>query len=81
VRNRSGQDPLNYPIKLNNKIAALAGVIESADAKPTNSHEVFTLPGEQAQTEAERGPHRTAAGPEPELSVRAWRRSCPARPR
>jgi hypothetical protein len=42
VRNRSGQDPLNYPIKLNNKIAALAGVIESADAKPTNqSIEVF----------------------------------------
>ncbi|MEY4095648.1 MAG: hypothetical protein RLZZ53_2847, partial [Acidobacteriota bacterium] len=42
VRNRSGQDPLNYPIKLNNKIAALAGVIESADAKPTDqSVEVF----------------------------------------
>jgi photosystem II stability/assembly factor-like uncharacterized protein len=43
VRNRSGQDPLNYPIKLNNKIAALAGVIESADNKPTTqSVEVFT---------------------------------------
>jgi hypothetical protein len=42
VRNRSGQDPLNYPIKLNNKIAALSGVIESADNKPTNqSVEVF----------------------------------------
>jgi len=42
VRNRSGQDPLNYPIKLNNKIAALAGVIESADNKPTDqSVEVF----------------------------------------
>jgi hypothetical protein len=36
VRNRSGQDPLNFPIKLNNKIAHLAGVIESADAKPTD---------------------------------------------
>ncbi len=36
VRNRSGQDPLNYPIRLNNKIAALAGVIESADNKPTD---------------------------------------------
>jgi photosystem II stability/assembly factor-like uncharacterized protein len=42
VKNRSGQDPLNYPIKLNNKIAALAGVIESADNKPTDqSIEVF----------------------------------------
>jgi predicted nucleic acid-binding Zn-ribbon protein len=42
VRNRSGQDPLNYPIKLNNKIAALSGVIESADHRPTHqSVEVF----------------------------------------
>jgi hypothetical protein len=36
VKNRSGQDPLNYPIKLNNKIAALQGVVESADNKPTD---------------------------------------------
>jgi photosystem II stability/assembly factor-like uncharacterized protein len=44
VRNRSGQDPLNYPIKLNNKIAALAGVVGSAEARPTKqSYEVFTL--------------------------------------
>jgi photosystem II stability/assembly factor-like uncharacterized protein len=42
VRNRSGQDPLNYPIKLNNKIAALMGVIESADHRPTDqTYEVF----------------------------------------
>jgi len=42
VRNRSSQDPLNYPIKLNNKIAALAGVVESADSKPTDqSYTVF----------------------------------------
>jgi hypothetical protein len=42
VRNRSSQDPLNYPIKLNNKIAALSGVIESSDNKPTDqTYEVF----------------------------------------
>jgi photosystem II stability/assembly factor-like uncharacterized protein len=42
VKNQSSQDPLNYPIKLNNKVAALAGVIESADYKPTDqSYEVF----------------------------------------
>jgi hypothetical protein len=42
VRNRSNQDPLNYPIKLNNKIAALAGVVASADARPTDqSLQVF----------------------------------------
>jgi len=33
---RSGQDPLNFPIRLNNKIAALQGVVESADNKPTD---------------------------------------------
>jgi photosystem II stability/assembly factor-like uncharacterized protein len=36
VKNHTFEDPLNYPIKLNNKIAALAGVIESADSKPTD---------------------------------------------
>ncbi|MEJ7759811.1 MAG: glycosyl hydrolase [Gemmatimonadaceae bacterium] len=42
VRNQSGQDPLNYPIRLNNKIAALAGVASSSDARPTDQTlEVF----------------------------------------
>src|SRR5437762_2145931 len=35
VKLQSSQDPLNYPIKLNNKIAALQGVVESAETKPT----------------------------------------------
>jgi hypothetical protein len=44
VRNRSGQDPLNFPIKLNNKIAALGSSIEHGDGKPTaSSYEVFKL--------------------------------------
>jgi photosystem II stability/assembly factor-like uncharacterized protein len=43
VKNQSSQDPLNYPIKLNNKIAALAGVVGGVDAKPTSqSYTVFT---------------------------------------
>ncbi|HZS44163.1 MAG TPA: glycosyl hydrolase [Blastocatellia bacterium] len=42
VKNRSGQDPLNFPIKLNNLIAALERVVESADAPPTDqSYVVF----------------------------------------
>ena len=42
VQNQSSQDPLNFPIKLNNKIAALMGVIESADNRPTQqTYEVF----------------------------------------
>ncbi len=35
TKNRSGQDPLNFPIRLNNKIAALSGVVSSADGAPT----------------------------------------------
>jgi hypothetical protein len=35
VKNQSGQDPLNYPIKVNNQIAALAGVVGSTEARPT----------------------------------------------
>jgi hypothetical protein len=42
VKNQSSQDPLNYPIKLNNKIAALSGVVGGAAAKPTSqSYTVF----------------------------------------
>jgi photosystem II stability/assembly factor-like uncharacterized protein len=41
-RNRSSQDPLNFPIKLNNKLAALQSIVESGDAKPTdNAYVVF----------------------------------------
>jgi len=36
VKNQSSQDPLNYPIKLNNKIAALQGIVESGDMPPTD---------------------------------------------
>lgn len=42
VKIKSNQDALNYPIKLNNKIAALAGVVDGADARPTKQqYEVF----------------------------------------
>ncbi|MBX9928851.1 MAG: glycosyl hydrolase, partial [Gemmatimonadaceae bacterium] len=35
TRNRSGQDPLNFPIKLNNRIAALRRSVETGEARPT----------------------------------------------
>ncbi|MDX2191745.1 MAG: glycosyl hydrolase [Gemmatimonadales bacterium] len=35
VRNRSGQDPLNYPIRLNNQLSALAGSVGGSDHRPT----------------------------------------------
>jgi hypothetical protein len=42
VRNQSSHDPLNFPIKLNNKLASLMRVVESGDYKPTaGSYKVF----------------------------------------
>ena len=35
-RNRSSQDPLNYPIRLNNKLAALQTIVEAGDYRPTD---------------------------------------------
>ena len=44
VNNQSFEDPLNYPIMLNNKIASLQGVVESADSPPTDpSYEMFKM--------------------------------------
>ncbi len=54
-RNQSSQDPLNFPIKLNNKLAALEEVIESADARPTNQcYEVFKDLNERLDTQLAR---------------------------
>jgi hypothetical protein len=55
VKNHAFEDPLNYPIKLNNKIAALQGVIESADNKPTDqSYTVFQELSKQLDAEMQR---------------------------
>jgi photosystem II stability/assembly factor-like uncharacterized protein len=40
TRSRSNQDPLNYPIRLNNKLSALAGVVSSTEGRPTSQQEV-----------------------------------------
>ena len=36
TKNRSGQDPLNFPIRLNNKLAHLSGVAGRGDYPPTD---------------------------------------------
>jgi len=42
VKNRSGQDPLNFPIKLGNRISALRRSLETGDNKPTaGAYKVF----------------------------------------
>ncbi|MCA6397283.1 MAG: glycosyl hydrolase [Cytophagales bacterium] len=35
TKNRSGQDPLNFPIKLGNRLSALRRSLETGDGKPT----------------------------------------------
>ena len=58
VRNQSRQDPLNYPIMLNDKLAGLIGTVESAEARPTDqARAVFErlsgqLDGELGELEA-----------------------------
>ncbi|MFY9464790.1 MAG: hypothetical protein WAP48_06855 [Sediminibacterium sp.] len=42
VKNQSNQDPLNFPIRLNNKLASLQRTVESGEARPTDdSYKVF----------------------------------------
>ncbi|MEQ8329800.1 MAG: hypothetical protein RH859_04975 [Longimicrobiales bacterium] len=44
VRNRSGQDPLNFPIKVNNRLANLLSMSERGDGPPNDGmHEVFQI--------------------------------------
>jgi uncharacterized NAD(P)/FAD-binding protein YdhS len=38
VRNQSNQDPLNFPIKINNRLASLNGVVNRGEAKPIANH-------------------------------------------
>jgi len=55
VKIKAGQDALNYPIKLNNKIAVLADVAASADTKPTQqTYDVYKELSGQLNTYLER---------------------------
>ena len=46
---KSSQDVLNYPIRLNNLLIALGGVVSSADAAPTKQdYEMFDDLSKQA---------------------------------
>jgi hypothetical protein len=51
VKARDRGDTLNHPAKLNAKLAALAGVVSSADAAPTRqSYELFQVLSDQLQS-------------------------------
>ena len=44
VRNRSGQDPLNFPIKVNNRLANLLSMVEQGDGAPNQGmRDVFDI--------------------------------------
>jgi hypothetical protein len=44
VRNQSGQDPLNFPIRVNNRLATLLAMAERGDGRPTtNMPEIFGI--------------------------------------
>ena len=44
VRNRAGQDPLNFPIKVNNRLANLLSMVEQGDGAPNQGmRDVFAI--------------------------------------
>jgi hypothetical protein len=52
VQNQSGQDPLNFPIKINNRLASLLGVVSRGDGRPTSSiPEIFNIQAGQLKVQ------------------------------
>jgi photosystem II stability/assembly factor-like uncharacterized protein len=41
VRNQSGQDPLNFPIKVNNRLASLLSIVSRGDSRPIGNAPVI----------------------------------------
>jgi photosystem II stability/assembly factor-like uncharacterized protein len=55
TKNESGQDPLNYPIKLNNRLASLLSMVDHGDGKPIgNAPVVFTDLSKELKVQTDR---------------------------
>jgi hypothetical protein len=55
VKNQSGQDPLNFPIKTNNRLAALLGMTERGEGPPTkNIYPIFEDLKKELKAETDR---------------------------
>jgi hypothetical protein len=55
VKNRSGQDPLNYPIRLNDQLSGLGNVADGAEARPTaQTMEVYRILSAQLDVQLKR---------------------------
>jgi hypothetical protein len=52
TRNQSGEDPLNFPIRINNQLAALLGFVTAGERRPPpQSYDVFKVLAPKFQTE------------------------------
>jgi photosystem II stability/assembly factor-like uncharacterized protein len=55
TKNRAGQDPLNYPIRLNNQLGSLNGFVQSGERRPTKqSYEIYDMLAARMATEMRR---------------------------
>ena len=55
TKNRAGQDPLNFPIRLNDQLGGLNGFVQSGDRRPTKqSYEVYDILAARMATEMRR---------------------------
>ena len=55
VKNQSGQDPLNFPIKTNNRFASLLGMTLRGEGKPTaNIYPIFEDLKKELKAETDR---------------------------
>ncbi len=55
VKNQSGQDPLNFPIKTNNRLASLLGMTLRGEGKPTaNIYPIFDDLKKELKNETDR---------------------------
>src|SRR3954464_5717769 len=55
TKNRAGQDPLNYPVRLNNQLGALNGFVQSGERRPTKqAYEVYDILSGKTATELRR---------------------------
>jgi hypothetical protein len=55
TKNRSGEDPLNFPVRINNQMAALLGFVASGERRPPKqSYDVFAVLDPKLQTELAR---------------------------
>ncbi len=63
VKNQSGQDPLNFPIKINNRLASLLGAVNRGDGKPiANAEPIFNDLSAELKVQTDRLQQVIAAG-------------------